>query len=151
MQFTLYSQKTTRQCVKDLTERLQARGTKANPALGGWVNKDGGFSLTLTAPVLGRFNRTTRLRGRLWRETGVTVIEGYVPDGISPFWMRVLGASLIVGSLLLAVSYGVLIGLVMVLFGLLAYIPLRGDYLNSDQLLVAIERTLKADPKPPKK
>lgn len=151
MQFTLYTQKTTRQCVKDLTERLQARGTKANPALGGWVNKDGGFCLTLIAPVLGRFNRTTRLQGRLWREGGVTVIEGYVSDGISPPWMRILALLLIVGSLLLAISYGAMIGLVMMLFGLLAYIPLRGDYLNSDQLLVAVERTLKADPKPPKK
>jgi hypothetical protein len=37
------------------------------------------------------------------------------------------------------------------LFGLAAFIPMHGDYINSDVLLIEVERTMKASPKPPKR
>jgi hypothetical protein len=151
MRYTLYTDKTVSQCLRDLNERLQARPTKANPELGGWIDKKGKFSLTYTSKVARRFSRTTRLSGRLKRESGTTIIQGYVSDGVSPSWMRILFAGLLAVVLALIVVGQALLSVAVLALGLVAYVPLRGDYVNSDVLLIAVEKTLKATPKPPKK
>lgn len=151
MRYVLFTEKTVAQCLRDLNERLQAKGTKSNPELGGWIDKKGSFSLTLTSKVGGRFSRTTRLTGHIKRDSGTTTIRGYVADGVSPEWMRIMGVGLLVVAGLLVFSGQFLIAVVAIMVGLVASIPLRGDYVNSDELLIALEKTLKATPKPPKK
>jgi hypothetical protein len=151
MQFTLYTDKSVSQCLKDLTERIHAKSSKSTPDLGGWVDKDGSFGITLTSKVLRRFNRTTKLTGNIFREQGVTTIAGYVSDGVSPSWMRILAVLLIIACGIVALNGELMVSLVMATLGAMTYIPLHGDYVNSDALLVILERTLKADPKPPKK
>lgn len=150
MRFTLFTDKTVSQCMRALNERLQAKPTKTRPELEGWIEKGGAFSLAITSKVAGRFPRTTRLTARTSRESGVTVVRGFVPDGVSPYWLRLLLVMLllIVGTLVLIGKP--MLGVVTFLFGGLAYIPLRGDYINSDRLLIEVEKTLKATPKPPK-
>jgi hypothetical protein len=151
MQFELYSQMTTAQCMRALTERMAARPTSTRPDLDGWVEKSGTFSLAVTSKIGRYFSRTTRLSGALARESGLTVIRGYVSDGVSPYWLRVLyGVLLLVTLGLLAVGEP-LLALVAFGGGLVAYIPLRGDYVNSDILLMEIEKALKASPTPPRK
>ncbi len=150
MQFTLYTEKTVSQCLKEINERIHAKATKTSPDLGGWIDKDGTFAITLTSKVLRRFRRTTRLRGSIFRDKGITVISGYVSDGVSPAWMRVLAVLLIIACGVVAFNGEFMVSLVMAFLGAISYIPLHGDYVNSDALLVIVERTLKADPKPPK-
>lgn len=150
MRYTLYTEKTVAQCLKDLNGRLQAKATKASPGLEGWIEKKGDFALKVTTPVIGRFKRTTRLTGHILRERGVTIIQGYVADGVGPGWLRLMGAGMVAVALLLALSGQYLLAVAVIATGLAAYIPLRGDYVNSDILLIAVEKTLKASPKPPK-
>ncbi|MFW5692467.1 MAG: hypothetical protein ACOCX3_03865 [Chloroflexota bacterium] len=151
MRFTLYTEKTPAQCLRDLNERMQAKPTKTNPELGGWIDKKGRFSITLSSRVFGRIPRTTRLSARLERERGVTVIEGYVSDGLSPEWLRNLSVILLVVVGALIFSGEPMLALFTLLLGIVAAVLLYGDWINSDVLLKTVEKTLKADPKPPKK
>lgn len=151
MQFTLYTEKTVSQCLKDLNERLHAKPTKNSPDLDGWVAKDGSFALTVTAPVLKRFRRKTRLTANIYRQKNVTMIDGYVSGGLSPSVLQVLGIILGIFCIYVALQGQMMTALMLLVAGLVAYIPLHGDYINSDVLLVIVEKTLKADPKPPKK
>jgi hypothetical protein len=151
MRFTLYTDKTVPQCMSALNQRLQAKPTSARPELNGWIEKGGTFSLSVTSRVAGRFPRTTRLTARAERESGTTIVRGHVSDGISPQWLRiVLVVVAVVGVGLVFVGEPFL-ALLTFVFGGIAYVPLRGDYVNSDVLLIEVERTLKATPKPPKK
>lgn len=151
MQFSLYTEKTVSQCLKDLNERLHARATKNSPDLGGWVDKDGTFSLTVTTPVLKRFRRTTRLTANVYRDKNVTVIDGYVSGGMSPSVMQTVGIVLAGVCLYIAWQGELMFALMLLIGAFIAYIPLYGDYINSDVLLVIVEKTLKADPRRPKK
>lgn len=151
MRFVLYTDMTVPQCMRALNERMQAKPTKARPELQGWVEKKGAFSISLSSKVAGRFSRTTRLSAQAERESGVTIIRGYVSDGMSPVWLRVVMIIVGIVALGLLASGDPMLAVVIVLFAGLAYIPLRGDYVNSDLLLIEVERTLKATPKVPKK
>jgi hypothetical protein len=151
MQFELYSQMTIAQSMRAIAERMAAKPTSTRPELDGWVEKSGTFSLAVTSKIGRYFSRTTRLSGTVERESGLTVIRGYVSDGVSPYWMRVLYGVLIVVTLGLLAAGEPLLALVALGGGLAAYIPLRGDYVNSDLLLIEIEKTLKASPTPPRK
>ena len=151
MHFVLYTSKTVSQCMRDMTERMQAKPTKTRPELTGWIEKSGQFAIALTAPVIGPIKRTTRLKAAAERERGVTIIKGYVADGISPYWARILFVVMGVVVLFLFAAGRPELGLVTVVFSLIAYIPLRGDYVNGDRLLIEVEKTLKASPTPPKK
>lgn len=150
MRFVLYTDKTVSQCMKDLQERVEAKGTKSRLEMDGWIKKGGDFSLAVTTKVLNRFAKTTRLSGSVERDKGITVIEGYVSDGVSPFWLVILAVLLVVVSVLLFSIDERMLAIVVFLLGSATYIPLRGDYVNSDILLMEVERTLKASPKPPK-
>jgi hypothetical protein len=151
MRFVLFTEKSVSQCIRDLNERLHTAGTKSRPELGGWIEKNGKFSLTVTSKVVGRFPRTTRLTAKAERESGVTVLWGNVSDGISPQWTRFLFIGLLIVAGALVISSQPMPALLTFVFGAFAYVPLRGDYINSDILLLEVERTLKASPKPPKK
>jgi hypothetical protein len=151
MQFILYTEKTVSQCLKDLNERLHAKATKTSPDLGGWVDKDGSFSLTVTAPVLKRFRRTTRLTANIRRDKNITVIDGYVSGGMSPSVMQTIGIVLALICAYIAFQGELMFALMLLIGAFITYIPLYGDYVNSDVLLVIVEKTLKADPKRPKK
>lgn len=151
MQFELFSQMTQTQCLRALTERLQAKPTRSRPELDGWIDKSGAFSLAVTSKVARFFPRTTRLSGTVERESGLTVIRGYVADGVNPYWLRVLYGVLLLATLGLVATDQSLLALVAFGGGLVAYVPLRGDYVNSDVLLIELEKTLKAAPTPPRR
>ncbi len=150
MRFVLYTTETVSQCMNALNQRMQAKGTKARPELNGWIEKSGTFSLSITTKVAGRFPRSTRLNGKVKREKGVTTIKGYVSDGISPQWLRILFFVIAVVIIGLLIGHQLMLALLMVFFSAVFYIPMRGDYVNSDLLLIEVEKTLKASPKPPK-
>lgn len=151
MQFLLYSKLTVTQCTSALNERIQAKPTKTRHDLDGHVEKGGYFSLAVTLPVFLRLRRTTRMKGRIKREGGQTIIRGYVPDGVSPQWQRIIGVMLAILALLILFSGQLVMALVIVVGGLLAYVPMAGDWQNADVLLLEIEKICKASPKPPKK
>lgn len=151
MRFELFTEKSVSQCMRELNERIQAKPTKTRPELNGWIEKGGTFSIRITTKVAGRFPRSTRLSAKAQREKGITVIRGYVADGIGPQWLRILIGVVIFVALALWLTNEPMLAVIVLLFGGLAYIPMRGDYLNSDLLLLEVEKTLKASPKPPKK
>ncbi len=136
--------------MRDLNERMEVKGSKSRPELDGWIKKGGLFSIAVTMPVLFRFTRTTRLHAQAEREGGITVIRGYVSDGVTPKWQRVIFILLLVVCGLILFSGQLLLALVALILGIATFIPMMGDYKNSDLLLLEIERVLKASPKPPK-
>ena len=81
MRVELYTDKTVAQALTALNERMQAPGSPSRPALDGWVEKSGQFSLGMTCEVSSRFTRTTYLRGKLEREGSYTAIRGQVSSG----------------------------------------------------------------------
>lgn len=150
LRFVLFTEKTTHQCMKALHERLQATATKSRPELDGWIEKNGRFSISMTTPVLGKFSRRTRLRGVAEREKGVTVIRGFVPNGLSNGGLAVLATVLAVLAFYFLLTGELMLGLLVILAGTAMLIPLWGDYRNHDVLLYELERTLKAKPAPSK-
>lgn len=151
MRFVLYSEKTVAQCLTAVNARMHVKETSTRPALDGWVEKSGTFSLTLTAPVIGKFTRRTALTAKVERQGGVTVIEGGVPSGVSREGQAVVFVALALVALAIMGSGNVLFGVLLIPFAAYLYIPLHGDYLNSAILLDEVEKTLKAKAKPPKK
>lgn len=149
MRFTLYTEKSVSDCTKMLTERIQA---KSKNGLRGHVNqKIHEFTLQIGCQVLFVFHRSTQLTGKISRAGGYTIIDGFVPDGISPYWTSISGTVLgiiCVGFLIVGENG---LALLSIVAGLAAYVMLRGDYRNSEALLIEIERTLKASPTPSKK
>lgn len=150
MRFVLFTDKSVSQCMRDLNERLGAKGTKSRPELDGWIKKGGIFSVAVTLPVWRRFKRTTRMQGQVDRESGTTVIRGYVSDGVTPKWQRVIFVLLLIACGLILLSGQLLLALVALILGFATFIPMMGDYNNSDILLIELERVLKASPRPPK-
>lgn len=151
MQFTLYTEKTIPQCSAALNERMQAKPTSTRRELQGWIEKGGRFSLAVTSKVFGSIARTTRLTGVMQREAGITVIRGYVSDGVSPQWQKILAVVLLIVCAILLLGGQAVLALISLLMGGAAYVPFRGDYENSETLLIELERTLKASPKQPAK
>lgn len=150
MQFEYYTEKTIAQCLTALNARMQAKPTSTRPALDGWVEKSGGFSLGVTMPVIGRFKRTTYLQAKLARQGSVTQISGSVSSGIPRDGQILVYAALSVVVLVMALS-GSIYGWLLVPFGALLYIPMKGDDTNSTLLLDELQKTLKARAKPPRK
>lgn len=150
MNFILYSEKPTADCVKALSERIHQAETATRPGLDGYVQKNGQFRLGLTSRVYDRIPHKTWMEGKIAKEGGVTVIRGQVPDGAPPDRQRwIVGLMPVAGLLLLLRGEALLAFLAVVGIGYVLVI-LRGNYFNGDRLLVEIEKTLKASPKPPK-
>ncbi len=151
MRFVLYSEKTVTQCLTAINARMHVKETSTRPALDGWVEKGGAFSIIMTAPVVGKFKRRTALTAKVERQAGITVIQGSVPSGVSRDGQAVIFIALALVALAMMGSGNVLFGLLLLPFAAYLYIPLHGDYLNSSVLVDEVERTLKAKAKPPKK
>lgn len=147
MRFVLYTEKTVSQCLTAVNARLQVKGARA---LDGWVDKNGMFTMGMTTPVIGKFTRTTVLRAKVEREGGVTVIRGNVPSGTDKRGTAAILVALAVLTIFLVASGNALMALLMLPFAAYIFIPLRGDFLNSDTLYNELVRTLKAKTKPPK-
>lgn len=150
MRFTLYTEQTTRECGKAIQERLAAKPTKRRPALEGNVQKGGKFYLAMTGKVARIFNRKTRLRATMERNDGVTTIDGSVNGGASPDQVKKLMAAVCVVALVMLFNGNALLGILALGFGTALYIPLTGDYDNSDQLIKEVRRACKARTTPPK-
>lgn len=146
MEFVLYSEKTVAQCVSALNERLQGRGGKYN--LDGWTEKGGKFALSLESPVfppsLPRILRRTELRGVVEKDGAQTVIQGIVPDGVTPVGrVWIYGALLILGVFMVLAGQ-LVVALTLLPLGVALYVPMKGDYVNSELLLNEVQRLLKA-------
>ncbi|MGB1285478.1 MAG: hypothetical protein ACPG7F_03000 [Aggregatilineales bacterium] len=129
---------------------MEAKPTKTRPAMDGWIEKGGKFSLGVSCKVGGRFRRKTRLQAQLEREKGVTIIRGYVPHGADNRGvMIILGAMFLVG-LLIAINGSTMLGLLAVLLGGAIYVTMTGDSMNSETLMKEVRKLLKAKDKPPK-
>jgi len=151
MRFTLYTDKSVSDCTKTLAERIEAKQNSKNGVRGHINQKTHEFSLQMSAKIWFLFKRTTQMNGKISKEGGQTIINGFVPDGMSPYWMTISGVVLMavcVGFLILNENFLAVLGFGA---GAFAYVMLRGDYRNSEALLVEVERTLKASPNPPKK
>lgn len=152
MDFTLFTEKSTAECIKALSERLEAKATRTRPALDGYAEKKGGrFALTLSQPVVGPIQRSTRLEGHIAREHGLTVIRGSVPDGAPPRARWIVVGALLAAAVIALVAAQIIVTAVLIPAALGVYVLLKGDYENGDRLLVEVERALKANPIPPKK
>jgi len=145
LNFVYYTDKTVSQCMIALNERLQTKSAK----LEGWVEKSGRFSLGVTTTVMRRFPRTTRLEARVERENGITVIKGFVSDGVEPRQRAIIYGALVLAGVLIILSGSLLPGLLALVAPLPLNIPLEGDCNNSQILLGELQRTLRAKSTPP--
>lgn len=147
MRFTFYTDKTVPQCLSAINERIKGGGRSG---FEGWVDRTGGtFSIAVSTRVARRFTRKTHLQAKLERESGVTIIRGFVPDGVGLQGQIVIfGMLLLVGFILLA-GGNALLALVAVVAGAVLYVPLSGDHHNSTVLLREVRSLLKAKDRPP--
>jgi hypothetical protein len=144
----MYTDKTVAQAMSAINERLH---TSRRPQLDGWVEKSGRFAIGVTTPVRGRFKRHTFIQGKAERESGMTIIEGTVPSGVSRTgWLVIFIALLLVGLVTLSQGNAIL-GIIAILAGVTLYVPLTGDYNNCEILLSELQKALNAKFTPPKK
>lgn len=148
MHFELYSPKTIKQINAELTARIAEKGTRSRPAIQGVVEKSGSFDW-LTHTVLLGIKRTTRLRATMEKAKDVTIIRGYVSEGMQPEKVYIVIAALGVIGLLLALQGQVVFGLVVFGIAIVAYVPLVGDYRNSRYMLKELKRVTAAKDRPP--
>ena len=145
MRFTYYTEKTVSQCMVALNERI-----RSSSKVEGWTEKNGSFSLAASSSVAKRFKRTTHLQAKAERQGSVTVINGYVSDGVGPRErLVIMGALILVGGVLIVAARTLIPGVIALGIAPVLYIPLTGDYTNSRVLLSEIQRTLKAKDSPP--
>jgi len=147
VKYTLYTPKSIKECLTLIQERLEEKESKSRPALGGWTEKDGRFSLSLTSLVLG-FPRTTQLIGSLSRESGLTVIEVGVNEGLDAQRARVVIYAFCAIALLIFLNGAGLLALLSLVLAVMAYVWLVGDHRNSAALLKEIKRLLSAKDRP---
>lgn len=148
MHFELYSPKTIKQINTELTARMAEKGTRSRPAIQGVVEKTGAIYWSTQTVLLG-ITRTTRLRATLEKAKDVTIIRGYVSEGVQPQKVYVVMAALAAIGLLLALQGQVVLGLIVFGVSVVAYVPLVGDYRNSHYMLRELKRVTAAKDKPP--
>lgn len=149
MRFTLYTEKTVNQCMKSIAERMEAKPTKKRLAMDGKIQKKGGkFAIAVSSKVAAMFNRKTRLKGTARRESGMTIIEGYVSHGVPRERARLVVLAMIAVGVMMLLSGNGFPGLLATAFGLALYIPLVGDHHNSAYLIKELKRATKAKDKP---
>jgi hypothetical protein len=135
--------------MKALHERMDASATKTRPELNGWIEKSGTFSLSLSRSVFGKLKRTTKLRGTADRESGVTVIRGSVPEGVTKEWLSIIGLCIVALAVYMFFNGQLMVSIMILLAGVFMLVPLWGDHRNHDVLLYELEKALKAKPAPP--
>jgi hypothetical protein len=151
LHFVLYSEKSAKQCLSAINERLQMKGSKSRPELEGWIDKNGEFLIAMSSNVARRFTRRTQLHARVERDEGITTITGFVSDGANRQGQAIIFGALLLVALLFLLKGNALIAIFAVLAGAALYIPLNGDYNNSAVLMKELRRTLQARDNPPKK
>jgi len=147
VKYTLYTQKSVKDCLALVHERLQEKESKTRPALGGWTEKDGRFSLSLASLVLG-FPRTTQLIASLSRESGLTVVDVGVNEGLDPQRARIVIYAFAAIALLIFLNGAGLLALLALVLAVVAYVWLVGDHRNSAALLKEVKRLLNAKDRP---
>lgn len=148
MRFTLYTNKTIKECVGALNERFKEKETKARPAVSGEVDSEGNF-VWLTRRTVWGITRQTRMKGHLKRENNSTVIYGFVHEGIAPKQIYVvIGGGLLIAALFFFSGQG-LSGILLGIISVLVYPYFVGDYHNSQYLLKELKKTLNGKDKPP--
>jgi hypothetical protein len=150
MKYRLYTEKTVPECVKILDERIEAKPTSRRANIDGWTERNGDFSLKIRAKVLRLVSKTTRMNGSMNREKGVTTIEGFVDAGISPYWTVILFGVLFLVSGALFLLDQLSLAIIIFVLGGLILLTERQDYFSSEELLIEVEKKLKAKPTPPK-
>lgn len=148
VRFTLYTDKTVRQCMSALADRMEARPTRHRPALDGYIEKGGTFSLSITRKV-GIFPRRTRLRATASRSSGVTTLEGFVASGAPPGQVRVMLLAIAALGVMMLLNGNAILSLMTLIVGVVLYVSLTADYHSSDMLLKAVRRACNAKDKPP--
>ncbi len=151
MRFVMYTDKSVSQTMSAINERLHVPPSKSRPQLDGWVEKSGRFAIGVRSELQLRLSRKTYLQGKAERQGGVTVVEGSVPGGVSREGQLVIFVAMLLVGLLLYTQGYAMFALVVVAVGAALYIPLRGDYQNSEILLAELQKTLNARLTPPKK
>ena len=149
MRFRLYTEMTVRQCMTAVIERMEQAPTKTRPELSGHIEKDGKFVLLVTSQIANGFNRTTRMYGAAEREGEITVIEGYVSGGVGRNRIGIVIAAVVFVGLIMFTNGNALLGVATVFLGFALYIPLVGDYNNSEILLKELKKATKAKDKAP--
>jgi hypothetical protein len=149
VRFRLQTEMTVRQCITAIIERMEQAPTKTRPELNGHIEKDGKFTLLVTSQVANSFNRTTRLYGTAEQTGKVTVIEGYVSAGVPYDRIWIVIAAVVFVGLIMFSNGNSLLGLATVFMGFALYIPLVGDYNNSEILLKELKRVTKGKDKAP--
>jgi hypothetical protein len=132
-----------------LNERMEQKPTKARPEIDGYIEKGGKFALSVTSDVVSKFRRTTQMRGRADRENGFTIIEGHFSAGVSRQRIGIIIAAVAFVGLVMIVNVKTFPGIITALLGAGLYIPLVGDYNNSEILLKELKKATKARDKPP--
>lgn len=150
MHVTLYTEKTIPQSLNAISERLHQKGTSTRLAMDGWIEKSGTFAVSVTTPVIGKFNRTTRLSGKLERQSGITVMNANVASGVDSRGRMIIIGALVVIAVALVLSGNPVLGAVLIPASFWIYVPLKGDYHNSAVLIGEIQKSLKARSTPPK-
>jgi hypothetical protein len=150
LQFVYYTEKTVPQCLSALNERMNAKASSTRPAMDGWVEKNGQFSIGVSTDVAGRFRRSTYLRGKLEKLGPYTAIKCNVSNGATRENLVVIFVAMALTALALIASGNILMALIVLPVGSAFYVPLTGDYHNSEVLLSEIQKTLKAKTTPPK-
>lgn len=145
MEFELYTQKSVKECMAAINERLQSK-----QGLEGATEKNGKFWLAIRSPVALGIQRRTHLDAQCERSSAATVIRGAVSHGVPPRNAAIaVGAAVLIGAIMLLNGEGVL-GILAIVIGLALYIPLVGDAHNSETLLKEVKRTLSARDAPRK-
>jgi hypothetical protein len=129
---------------------MHLKGTSSRPAIDGWVEKSGSFSLSVTTRVAERFRRTTNLRGKMERAGGMTVIKGSVSSGASQRGQIMIFVAVALVGVMMIASGSPALALALIPVGLALYVPLRGDADNSEYLMSELQKTLAAKPTLPK-
>jgi hypothetical protein len=146
----MYTDKTVPQTMSAINARLHVPGTKSKPQLDGWVDKNGKFAIGVITDLRWRFRRKTYLRGQARREQGVTIIRGTVPSGLSREGQLAIFGILLVIGLVTLTQGNAMLAIIAVVAGAAFYIPLHGDYVNSEILLGELQKTIKGRFTPPK-
>jgi hypothetical protein len=146
LRFTYYTEKTIPQSMVAINERLHG---SSRSGLEGWVEKSGSFSLAVSSQVARWFTRTTRLQAKAERQGSVTVVKGYVSDGVAPAGRIVIFGAMGLVAAMLIVAGALLPALIALAAAAFLNIPLTGDYNNSQVLVSEVQRALKAKDTPP--
>ena len=150
LRFVMYTDKSVAQSMRAINDRIQTTGTRTRPQMDGWVDKSGRFAMAVSSTVRWRFRRKTFLHGRAERESGMTIVRGNVPGGLSRNKQAlVLGMMIVIGLGLGFTQGSAILTIVAVLAGAAFSIPLQGDFDNSEILLSELQKALKAKFTPP--